>query len=180
MKFGIFDLRSKKIIKATYDKNITAYGSGWLVAFRDNAYGFIDWDNKPRSKFEFDEVRYWNDTIAWVKKDFQWMLYDIEAGAIKLDRVKDYTLILDTPHEKIAIIHVDNAYGVISSTKGIIIPSTFSDIVNIGSAEKPFYLTEKFVEEASLFVIIYYNHEGKFLRRQAYEADDYDRIYCTQ
>lgn len=179
MKFGAFNIVSKKIIKPVYDKNITAYGADFLVAYKDGAYGFINWEGKPQSKFEFEEVRYWNDSVAWVKKGFQWLLYEIETKSVKLEMVKDYRLIKDTSDEKIAIIHEDTAYGVISSKKGIIIPSTFSDIVNIGSAEKPFYMTEKFVEEASLFVVIYYNHEGKFLRRQTYEADDYERIYCS-
>ncbi len=180
MKFGIFNLETKKTIKPTYEKNLVPYGNNYLVAYKDGGYGFINWDNKPQSKFEFEEVRYWNDSIAWVKKSFEWMLYDVESKSIKLENIKDYQLIKDTPEEKLAIIHEDNAYGVISSTKGIIIPATFSDIVNIGSAGKPFYMTEKFVEEAALFVVIYYNHEGKFLRRQAYDADDYERIYCPK
>jgi hypothetical protein len=179
MKFGIFDIRTKKLIKPTYDKNITPYGSKYLVAYKDNGYGFINWENKPQSKFEFEEVRYWNDSVAWVKRGFQWMLYEMDSKEIKLEMVKDYKLIKDTSEEQIAIIHEETAYGVISNKKGIIIPATFSDIVNIGSAEKPFYMTEKFVEEASLFVVIYYNNEGKFLRRQAYETDDYERIYCS-
>lgn len=179
MKFGAFTIVSKKLIKPVYDKNVTPYGSDFLVAYKDGAYGFINWENKPQSKFEFEEVRYWNDSVAWVKKDYQWMLYALETKSVKRGMIKDYRLIKDTPEEKIAIIHEDTAYGVISNKKGTIIPATFSDIVNIGSAEKPFYMTEKYVEEASLFVVIYYNHEGKFLRRQAYEAEDYERIYCS-
>jgi hypothetical protein len=87
-------------------------------------------------------------------------------------------LIVDKPGERIAIVQQDNAYGVIHSTKGMIIPLNFSDIVNVGSAEKPMYFTEKHVEEASVFVVIYYNHEGKFLRKEIYEQDDYEKIYC--
>jgi hypothetical protein len=35
------------------------------------------------------------------------------------------------------------------------------------------------VEEASVFVVIYYDRNGKFLRREVYqEADDYEKIYC--
>jgi hypothetical protein len=60
----------------------------------------------------------------------------------------------------------------------VIIPVKFSDLVNVGSAEVPLYFTEKHVEEASLFVVIYYDHAGKILRREVYEQDDYERIYC--
>ena len=55
----------------------------------------------------------------------------------------------------------------------------FSDIVNVGSADDPLYFTEKHVEEASLFVVIYYSAGGKFIRKEVYEHDDYERIYCA-
>jgi hypothetical protein len=57
---------------------------------------------------------------------------------------------------------------------------TFSDIVNVGSSEIPLYFTEKHVEEASLFVVIYYTHQGVMLRKEVYEQEDYDKIYCSE
>jgi hypothetical protein len=77
------------------------------------------------------------------------------------------------------IIQQDNNFGVISNLSGVVIPATFSDILNVGSADEPLYFTEKHVEEASLFVVIYYDEKGKFLYREAYEIEDYERIYCT-
>jgi hypothetical protein len=41
------------------------------------------------------------------------------------------------------------------------------------------YFTEKHVEEASIFVVIYYNSEGKLLRKEIYDQDDYEKIYCA-
>ncbi len=179
MKFGLFNCKSKKLIKPEYLKNIMPYAVDKLVVFKDGRSGFVDWDNKPQSKFEFDEVRYWNDTSAMVKSDLHWRLYNIRSGKILIDRIKDYTLIQDTQQEKIAVIHQDNAYGVIHNHKGIVIPSNFSDIVNVGSREIPLYFTEKHVEEASIFVVIYYDHAGQILRKEVYEHDDYEKIYCS-
>jgi len=96
-----------------------------------------------------------------------------------MDKIKDFKLIQEEDSEKLAIIHQETSYGVISSVKGVVIPPTFSDIVNVGSKEKPLYFTEKHVEEASIFVVIYYSAEGKLLRREVYEQDDYERIYCS-
>jgi len=48
----------------------------------------------------------------------------------------------------------------------------------VGTAEKPLYFTEKNVEEAEIFVVIYYNDQGTMIRREIYESDEYDRIYC--
>jgi hypothetical protein len=88
-------------------------------------------------------------------------------------------VIADSPDEKIAIVKQKNSFGVISNTKGIVIPFTFSDIINIGSRDEPMYFTEKHVTEASIFVVIYYNKLGKLLRREVYEElEDYEKIYC--
>jgi hypothetical protein len=179
MKFGLFDCAKKKLIKPEYLKNVVPYTANMLVVFKDGRSGFVGWDNKPLSKFEFDEVRYWNDTVAMVKSNFMWRLYDIRSGKIVVDRIKDYSLIQDTDHEKLAIIHQDNTYGVLHNQKGTIIPVNFSDIVNVGSRELPLYFTEKHVEEASIFVVIYYDHNGQMLRKEVYEHDDYEKIYCS-
>lgn len=177
-KFGIYDLKNRILIKPTFDRNLKFYNESTLVAYKDGYYGFIGVDALPISAFEFEEVQFWNDSAAMVKKNFRWMVYDIYTKRVLHAQIKDYRLIKDTQDEKIAIIHVENEYGVLSSVKGIIIPATFSDVINLGTSESPFYLTEKHVEEADIFVVIYYNEDGKLVRREIYEADEYDLIYC--
>jgi len=179
MKFGMYNIAQKKLIKPEYTKNLVPYNTHVLVAFKDGKFGLVDWDNKPLSKFDFDEIHYWNDSAALVKKAYQWMIYEIKSSRVLQDKIKDFTLIHNSSHKKLAIIHRENNFGVISGTEGTIIPITFSDIVNVGSADKPLYFTEKHVEEAGIFVVIYYSAEGKLLRREVYEQDDYDRIYCS-
>lgn len=177
-KFGLYDPVKKTLFKTIYERNITFFNENVLVAFKDGFYGFMDRSGDPISPFEFDEVKPWSDSVAFVKKNFRWMTYHIFNQSIMQNQIKDYTLIKDSKEEKIAIIHKENEYGVLSSTRGIVIPPTFSDVINLGTAEKPFYFTEKNVEEADLFVVIYYDENGKMIRRQIYEADEYDRIYC--
>ncbi|MEQ8363268.1 MAG: WG repeat-containing protein [Cyclobacteriaceae bacterium] len=177
-KFGLYDIKRKKLFKAEYDRNITFFNESTLIVFRDGAYGFMDMTSKSISPYEFDEVRPWSDFSAFVRKNFRWMVYSVYDAKISNDQIKDYRLIKDTHDEKIAIIHKENEYGVLSNTRGLIIPPTFSDVLNLGTAEKPFYFTEKNVEEAGIFVVIYYDDSGKMIRRQIYESDEYDRIYC--
>lgn len=179
-KFGLYDIRKKKLFKAEYDRNITFFNESILIVFRDGAYGFMDMTSAPISPFEFDEVRPWSDSSAMVRKNFRWMVYSVYDRKISHEQIKDYRLIKDTPGERIAIIHKGNEYGVLSSTRGLVIPPTFSDVLNLGTAEKPLYFTEKNVEEAEIFVVIYYDENGQMIRRQIYEADEYDRIYCRR
>lgn len=178
-KFGLYDLTLKKEIKPTYDKNLKRYNDKFVVAFKGGVCGFITLDNKPQGKFEYDEILFWNDTTALVKQGFQWMLIDIQTREVLFDKIKDYKMVTDTEQEKIAILHKENAYGVISNKKGVIIPATFTDIINIGTREEPLYFTEKNVEEASIFVVIYYDETGKLIHRQAFDEDEYERIYCS-
>jgi hypothetical protein len=180
MKFGIYNCRRKKLIKPEYTKNVMSYTPDLLMAYKDGFWGFIRWDNKPVGNFEFADIKYWNDSIALVKKNGWWMMYNVHTGNILLDKIRQYTIIRERPDERLAIFQQENRFGVLSSKYGIVIPINFSDIVNVGSAEEPLYFTEKHVEEASLFVVIYYSDQGKFIRKEVYEQDDYERIYCSQ
>lgn len=178
MKFGLYNYENRKLIRPGYSKNIIPYTPTVLTAFKGNGYGFIGWDDKPLSAFEFSEIQYWNDTTALVKKGALWALYSIPNKRAEVDDIKSVTTIRDKPGDRVVAIRQGNDYGVIGSREGVIIPTKFSDLVNVGSAEMPLYFTEKHVEEASLFVVIYYDHAGKLLRREVYEQDDYERIYC--
>lgn len=180
MKFGLYDYDKRKLIRPGYSKNILPYTATVLTAFKQGAYGFIGWDDKPLSAFEFSEVQYWNDTTALVKKGILWALYSIAGRKPVVDDIKTVKPIREQAGNRLVIIRQGDDYGVISSRTGIIIPVRFSDIVNVGSPEVPLYFTEKHVEEASLFVVIYYDHTGQMLRREVYEQDDYERIYCHQ
>jgi len=177
-KFGLFDCKTRKLIKPQYSKNLTCYSGNLIVADKEGMVGFIGWDNKPLSKSQFSEVRFWNDSAALVRKDSQWMLYAIKAQKAVLEKINKINFITDGD-EKLAIVQQERKFGVIHSKKGTIIPINFSDIINVGSNEIPTYFTEKHVEEASIFVVIYYDSKGNMLRKDVYEQDDYEKIYCS-
>jgi hypothetical protein len=117
---------------------------------------------------------------VWLKQNSLWNLFDLKSRRILIEEVEEIRLVQDTPDEKIAIVKQDNAYGVLSNRRGTVIPITFSDLVNLGPADEPIYFTEKHVAEASIFVVIYYDAKGKLIRREVYEdADEYEKIYCS-
>jgi hypothetical protein len=180
MKFGLFDCVRKKLIPTYYAKNLIPYNSSIMTAYKNGLYGFLGWDNKSFSKFEFNDIQFWNDTTALVKRNSQWMLYEIKTRKVLLDQIKDLQMIRSTPTEKLAIIYQGANHGVIHNQKGTIIPISYTDVINVGSPEKPLYFTEKFVKEASIFVVIHYNDQGKMVRKEIYDQEDYDKIYCVQ
>ena len=177
-KFGWYDGTTKLLIKPTFDRNLKSYSKSIYLAFREKGYGFIQPNGKPLGAFEWEEIQYWNDSTAWVKKNFQWSLLEIYSQKVKLGKVKDFSVVCDLPAEKIYILHQENAFGVISNRRGIVVPMQYSDIVNLGSKEVPLYFTERHIEEAGISVVVYYDSHGKIIRKQAMEADEFEKIYC--
>jgi hypothetical protein len=179
-KFGYLDLNSRKEIKPVYERNLVRYSDRFLIAHKKGHYGIIDWNNKPVTGFEFDEIRYWNDSTALVKRSIHWVLFNFIEKKVVADKIRDYKWLRDDATEKIIIVHQENNYGVVSNRRGFILQPTYSDIVNLGTSLHPFYFTEKHVEEASIYVVIYYDASGKLVHRQVYEVEDYERIYCSK
>ena len=116
--------------------------------------------------------------IIWAKKNFQWVLLNYRNRKIVVDQIQGFTWIKSTPEEKIARIHREDYYGIVSSSRGVLVPTNFTEIINLGSADVQLYFTEKHVEEAGIFVVVYFDKDGKFVRRQSYEEDEYEQILC--
>lgn len=180
MRFGLYNTSKNKLIKPRYDKNLVPYNDRLIAAFKNGTYTLIDWDDREKISGTYEEITFWNDSTAMVRKNQRWGLLNVNTEKFSLADIEDVKFIRDMPDEKIAIIRQNGTYGVLSSTRGIVIPVTFTDIINIGSRDEPLYFTEKHISEADVFVVIYYDKTGKFLRKEVYqEAEDYEKIYCN-
>jgi hypothetical protein len=180
LKFGMYHIGTKKLIKPQYDKNIIALSPSTFLAFKDKGYGFIASDGKPVGKFEYDEIQNWNDSTAWLRQNSLWSLINLRSRRVLTDDVEEIRVLEDSPEEKRVIVKQHNAYGVISNKRGTVIPISFSDLVILGPSDEPIYFTEKHVAEASIFVVIYYDANGKLIRREVYEdPNEYEKIYCS-
>ncbi len=179
-KFGLLNEVTKREIKPTYNRNLVPYTARIVVAYKNKAYGFINWENKELSKFEFEEIRYWNDSVAFVKSNFAWRLYGIAEKTYKLGKISEYHSFQTISNETRAIFRQDDYYGVISNRQGVLLEPTFTAIINIGTKEVPLYFTEKYIEEAAIYIVIYYDQFGKQLRRQVFEEEEYRNIKCEE
>jgi len=179
-KFGLYDLTTGKLIKPIYERNVSLLDSATLIVFKEGHYGLIDWEAKPLTAFEFSEIQPWRRNVVWVKKDFEWGLFDFTKPNYLLKHIKAFHLISDKLEEKIAMVQQENYFGILSNSRGMIIPTSFSLITNLGSEDEPLYFTAKEVEEAGIVVVIYYNKDGKLLRKQVYEDEEYAHIICPE
>ncbi|MBL7865680.1 MAG: WG repeat-containing protein [Cyclobacteriaceae bacterium] len=177
-KFGWFDARTRQLIKPVYDRNVKSYNTKLSLAFRDIGYGFILPDGKSLGPHTWDDVQYWNDSVAWVMKGNTWKLIDIATQKVRLDNVKSFRGLHESVKERVTIVQQDKSYGVISNRKGIIIPIQYTDLINLGTREVPLYFTERRISEAELSVVVYFDQSGKVIRRQAMEEDEFDKIAC--
>jgi hypothetical protein len=177
-KFGWYDFAKKSLTKPTYERNIRSYSPSFRLAYKEKGYAFLDATGKAMGNFEWEDVDYWTDSVAWVKKNNQWSLYEIRTARQLLQRVRGYTPVNDSPSERIYVVQQDNVFGVISSRRGVIIPIQYSDIINLGSKEMPMYFTERHIAEAGISVVIYYDYQGKIVRKQAMEAEEFEKVYC--
>lgn len=177
-KFGLYDLRSKKYFKPVYERNLVPLNKKNLVVYKDGYYGLMNLAGEPVTEFVFSEIQAWTDSVIWVKKNFQWKLLNYFTQEVILDRVKDFSWINNTQEEKIARVHRENYYGIMSNLRGVVVQASFTDIINLGTPDQPFYFTEKQVEEAGIFVVVYFDKLGKLVRRHAYEEEEYERILC--
>lgn len=178
-KFGMWNLALRKEIKPEYERNITPLNESLLIAFRQSGAGLIGWDNKPVVSFEHDEIIPFTDTLLLVRKNFQWLLLDRITKRMQPERIQSFTWIKRTPQEKLILFVSEGYYGVLSNRKGMILQPTYSYIRNLGTESEPFYLTEKHVEEAGIYVLIYYDASGRLVRRQVLEEEDYEKIKCN-
>ncbi|HCW06180.1 MAG TPA: hypothetical protein DGG95_02320 [Cytophagales bacterium] len=178
-KFGQYDLQTKVLIKPSFEKNIIPLGN-LLITSRGGYLGLIDETGKSITNFEFEELIPWSENQVWAKRDFEWSLVNFRTQQKIIAHIKSIQLIKKSSTENIAVIKQENLYGVVNTTKGVIIPPNFSFIMNLGSEEEPLYFTTKEVEEAGIVVVIYYDKSGKFIRKLVYEDEDYARIVCPQ
>ena len=177
-KFGWYDVRTRLLVKPMYDRNVRPYSLKLRLAYKDGGYGFIHPDGVALGGNEWEEIQYWNDSVAWVKKSGYWKLFEMHTRKVRLDKIKKFSYLKDLPSEKIALVQQDHAYGVISNSRGVVVPIEYTDIVNLGTNEIPLYFTERHISEAGISVVVYYDQQGRIIRKQAMEADEFERISC--
>jgi outer membrane protein assembly factor BamD (BamD/ComL family) len=177
-KFGLFDWKRKRLVKPIYNRNIGMLNNDVLIVYKDEHFGLTNWNGKALTAFEFDEIQPWMGDLVWYKQNGEWSLKNVRSGKVEVDHVKEFEVVSNAPAEKSMLIRRENLYGIISSKKGIVIPTTFNSINNVGTDEHPLYFTVKEVKEAQIYAVIYYDQLGKRIRKQVYEEPEFEKIVC--
>jgi len=177
-KFGIYNYTKNIFLSAKYEKHLKPFGDQYFIGTKGNKLGFIDRENEDISGFRFDEVLYWNDSSALVRIEDEWNIYDIQGDNDAYQPISEFKYLRNEKENILIIITCKSGNGVLSNREGQIITPTFNDVVNVGSVAKPVYFAEKYIREAEFYVIIYYDASGNILRKQVFNQEEYDNIYC--
>jgi len=178
-KFGMYDPSTKLLLPAKFEKLVKIYDRV-KVSFYTSIAGrnvFLDQRGKTISQ-GFDQVNYWNSDTALVKMDSKFALYSISAKKNVYGPFETYDYI--SKENKTIKIYQNRRYGVFTEKRGEIIAVKYNDLINLGTAEKPFYFAEHHIEEADFYVVLHLNSEGKVVRTQPYKADEYEKILCDE
>ncbi len=179
-KFGAFDPVSQALLPVRFDRNPQPLTAHTWLAYEAGFFGFVDRTGKPLGAFEYGEVVPLSPDRCWVKRQGQWQLLNLQTGMPLVDRIKRFQRLAAAKDETYWLIARDNYVGVAASRSGLLIPCSFTDIKNVGSSDQPVFFTEKYIEEADIFIVIYYDRQGSFLRKQVYEKDEYEQLYCEE
>ena len=176
-KFGLFMAGNELTIRPEYESALSVYNEHLFVAGKSGNKGFIDHQNNKTGAFAFEKIAYWSDSLAAVYREGAWSIYDIYNEEYVMENLNGFQTFASSTEKK-AVVRGEKGYGIIGSESGTIINPTFDDLQVIGSEDTYLFFCEKHVREAGLYVVVYYNKQGQMIRRQVYEEEDYDKIYC--
>lgn len=178
-KFGIYNFEKNVFLSAKYQKALKPFGNFYFIGMKGSSFGLVNLENKDVTGYKFDEILDWNDSVALVKEDDQWNLYDIKNDNYVYEGISEYKVLRDDDEEKIILIIKNSQSGILSNKYGEVVGASFNDIINIGTVENPVFFAEKYIIEADFYVIIYYDAKGNILRKQVFtDAKEYEKIYC--
>ncbi len=176
VKFGIYNTLDHTLVQPQYDEKIKPYSKSLYIAQQEDLYGLIDHGNNTILPFEFDQILYWNDSSALVKKGYQWMIYGIQKNKAIIDQISQYTKLSSLDGHQVMRVFKGNGFGILHSKKGMLISPTFYNIHQVQQQDTVLYVAEKYIEEADFYVVVYYDSEGNIVFKHAMEAEDYQSV----
>ncbi len=126
-QFGSYLPRSKKLIKPGFDSNLRSFGNNWLITRKKEKWGFLNVEGKPHTLFEFDEIEFWNDSLAIVKKGGKQLLFSIPRKKVKVDVISSLEKIGVDP-EQLGIFRQQGFYGLLAPDGEVRMPAEYEEL----------------------------------------------------
>lgn len=176
-KIGAYDMQDSTLILPRYESKLERFGPYYITRAKGK-YGIIDETEDEIIDFDYDQIRYWNDSTAWVKDGVDWSLMNLNDGSFVIDTVSNFDMIIDRNDLQIATFYGERGYGLVSSRYGELLPPNFNDIRNLGNREDPLFAAEVYSPETGFYILLYMNEQGDRLGSYAFRDKEYEKIYC--
>ena len=176
-RIGAYNIQDSTLIIPRFESKLERFGPYYMTRARGK-YGIIDKTARKITDFEYDEVRYWNDSTAWVKDGADWSLMNLNDRSFLIDTVSNFDMIVDREDLQIATFYGESGYGLASNRLSELLPPKFNDIRNLGNQEDPLFAAEVYSPETGFYILLYMNEKGEKLSSYAFREKEYEKIYC--
>ncbi|VAW27650.1 hypothetical protein MNBD_BACTEROID06-1504 [hydrothermal vent metagenome] len=176
--FGLIQPYDSIYIEPIYSRKISALADSLWVVSDGNNYGVINSKSDTLLPFFYAEINYWINGLLFVKSDLKWNIYDLKISKFVESGIVSYSSITRKGSPKISF-QKGVGIGVFDSEKGLVLKPTFTAINLEGTTEEPYYRAEKYVEEAGLHIMLYYDMAGKQLFQNILNEAAFSSLYGT-
>lgn len=178
-KFGLVNFLDSTLIEAKYSKPLKSYSDKLFITNVEGKFGIIDRTDSMLVPANYSEIKYLNDSIAILNNNFRWIFWDIYNRQALLDNVSDYW-VHDLGGRQVFKILKGIGYGIWSASDGVVLNSTFSEINILSKGLETMYVAEKWVEEADLVIMLYYDKSGRLFRKNVLSTAQYNNLTCQE
>ena len=177
-KFGLLNTLNNSFIKAKYDKPIGSFADSLFIVEFDGNVGLVNKKDSIILPIRYNEIRMLNDSIAGTSSNFRWSFWNLNSGKLLLDNVSDYWE-YDISGRHVLRIFKGIGYGLWSVDNGMILNPTFTEVAIKSRGSQVLYIGEKWIEEADLVVMLYYDEHGELLTKSVLTTAQYESLACS-
>jgi hypothetical protein len=176
-KFGLLNIRNQTLIEPKYDKPLRRYDEKRFIIEEEGKLGLIDRFDSLYLGTKYEAILPLNDSIAVLKENFRWTFWNLNKGRFMLDNVSDYW---EYPTDIGVFFKIFKGlgYGIWSPARGMILNSTYDELSIKADGNNLVFITEKWVEEADLVVLLYYDRLGELLHKTVITTRQYEELQC--
>ena len=176
-KFGSFYLPSGYYLAADYDEVPLRFGNlGWKVRYRKKT-GVLNNNRRARISFRYQDLTYFSSTHYLAKKENQWTLRSYSKKNKVQGPFEEYK-ILQKEQEKWLLLKEKEGWGLMNKETNWLIEPKYEEIVAVSNPLLAF-LAIRYVEDAQLYLAIYFSTTGKYLHAESYDKWPQD-ILCEK
>ncbi len=177
-QFGLIQPFDSVYIEPGYSRKLVPLADSLWVVSVDAGVGVINSKADTLLPASYDEIYYWTNGLLFVKSDLKWNIYDLKTSKFVESGIVSYSSITRNGNPKITF-QKGVGIGVFDSEKGLVLKPTFTAINMEGTTAEPYYRAEKYVEEAGLHIMLYYNMDGEQLFQNILNEAAFSSLYGT-